>query len=68
MKKTVKISIDEKLDSQFRELAKKKYPGKRFYSKAVEDAIRLWIKKEEKAYIVYRNLQLLEEGVELKRE
>ena len=65
MKKTVKIVIDEKLDIEFRELARKKYPGKGFYSKAVEEAIKNWIEKERRAYVVYRNLKLLEEGLEL---
>ncbi len=65
MKKTVKISIDETLDNEFRELARKKYPGKGYYSKAVEEALRNWIEKEKRAYIVYRNLKLLEEGIEL---
>ncbi len=65
MKKTVKITIDEKLDMEFREIARKKYPGKGFYSKAVEEAIRNWVDRERRAYVVYRNLKLLEEGIEL---
>lgn len=67
MKKTIKITISIEIDRTFREIAKKKYVGKGYYSKAVEDAIKLWINREKKAYIVYRSIQLLEEGVEMKR-
>ncbi|HIE37401.1 TPA: hypothetical protein EYP83_04450 [Candidatus Geothermarchaeota archaeon] len=66
MKKTIKITINVDLDKTFREIAKKKYVGRGYYSKAIEDAIKLWINREKKAYIVYRNIQLLEKGVEMK--
>jgi len=65
VKKTVKITIDEKIDQEFRDLAKKKYPGKGYYSRAVEEAIKQWIHREKKAYIVYRSIELLESGVDL---
>ena len=64
MKKTVKITIDEELDREFRELAKKKYSGKAYYSKAVEEALKYWIERERKAYTVYRAIELLESGIE----
>lgn len=66
MKKTVKFTIDSDLDQEFRELAKKKYSGKGYYSKAITEAIKLWIDKERRMYIVFKNIQLLEKGVELK--
>lgn len=68
MKKTVKITINSELDREFRELAKKKYSGKGYYSKAMEEAIKLWIDRERRMYIVFRNIQLLEKGIELKSD
>ncbi len=68
MSKTITISVDEKIDRQFREYARSKY-GKRkgHLRKAYEEAFGLLLNNGEQERIRSEALEMLHKGVKVKR-
>jgi len=65
MRKIITITIDAKLDEEFRELVKLEYGNKKgAYSKAIEEAIRKWIEERKEKILIKRVLEILDKGLE----
>ena len=59
---TITISVDDDVDKQFRETAKKVMGEKKgFLGRAVMEAMRLWVQEKSQAEIARTALELMEE-------
>lgn len=60
----ITISIDDKINKEFRKFVEKKLgKGKGILKKAIMEAIKKWIEEEEQKQIAERQIKLMKEGV-----
>jgi DNA gyrase/topoisomerase IV subunit B len=60
---TITINIQNEVSEKFREIVKKeKGEGKGIIGKAIEEALKMWIKEKEEEEIVQRQLEYLKKG------
>ena len=67
VRKVVTVSVDKEIEEEFRNLAFRIFSKKGYYSRALEEAMKEWIKKRKREDIVTKAILLLEGGVEGER-